>query len=68
MDDVKPAQFFPGVPLYRQVQTGIEELIRHNPSSTELALSDAQLSERFGVSRITVRRAVDDARDAAGIV
>ena len=49
MDDVKPAQFFPGVPLYRQVQTGIEELIRHNPSSTELALSDAQLSERFGV-------------------
>jgi|KBSMisStandDraft_5_1062788.scaffolds.fasta_scaffold104398_3 GntR family transcriptional regulator len=64
MDDVKPAQFFPGVPLYRQVQTGIEELIRHNPSSTELALSDAQLSERFGVSRITVRRAVDELVDA----
>lgn len=64
MDDVKPAQFFPGVPLYRQVQTGIEELIRHNPSSAELALSDAQLSERFGVSRITVRRAVDELVDA----
>ncbi len=63
MHDVKPAQFFPGMPLYRQVQTGIEELIRNNPSSAELALSDAQLSERFGVSRITVRRAVDELVD-----
>ena len=64
MDDVKPAQFSPGVPLYRQVQTGIEELIRDNPSSVELALSDAHLSEWFGVSRITVRRAVDELVDA----
>src|SRR5262249_35267629 len=64
MDQVKPAQFLPGVPLYRQVQTGIEELIRDKPSSAELVLSDAQLSERFGVSRITVRRAVDELVDA----
>jgi GntR family transcriptional regulator len=64
MHDVKPAQFFPGMPLYRQVQSGIEELIRDNPSSAGLALSDAQLSERFGVSRITVRRAVDELVDA----
>jgi DNA-binding GntR family transcriptional regulator len=64
MDDVKPAQFSPGVPLYRQVQTGIEELIRDNPSSVELALSDAHLSDLFGVSRITVRRAVDELVDA----
>jgi DNA-binding GntR family transcriptional regulator len=64
MDDVKPAGFVPGVPLYRQVQTGIEDLIRDNRSSAELALSDAHLAERFGVSRITVRRAVDELVDA----
>jgi len=64
MHDVKLASFVPGVPLYRQVQTGIEELIRDNPSSAELPLSDIQLSERFGVSRITVRRAVDELVDA----
>jgi GntR family transcriptional regulator len=64
MAEVKLAQMAPGVPLYRQVQTGIEDLIRGNPSSAELPLSDAQLSERFGVSRITVRRAVDELVDA----
>jgi GntR family transcriptional regulator len=64
MDDVKQSHFAAGVPLYRQVQTGIEDLIRDNPSAAELALSDAQLSERFGVSRITVRRAVDELVDA----
>src|SRR5215475_7726467 len=64
MHDVKLASFVPGVPLYRQVQTGIEELIRDNPSPAELPLSDVQLSERFGVSRITVRRAVDELVDA----
>ena len=64
MDEVKLARLTPGVPLYRQVQTGIEDLIRDNPSSAELGLSDAQLSERFGVSRITVRRAVDELVDA----
>src|SRR5215471_14131438 len=64
MDDVKQSQLVAGVPLYRQVQTGIEDLIRDNPSAAEQALSDAQLSERFGVSRITVRRAVDELVDA----
>jgi GntR family transcriptional regulator len=64
MQSVKQTSFVPGVPLYRQVQTGIEDLIRDNRSAAELALSDAQLSERFGVSRITVRRAVDELVDA----
>jgi len=64
MDDVKHAHFVAGVPLYRQVQTGIEDLIRDSRSSAGLELSDAHLSERFGVSRITVRRAVDELVDA----
>jgi DNA-binding GntR family transcriptional regulator len=53
-----------GAPLYRQVQAGIEEMIRANPRGKEMPLSDAQLAERFGVSRITVRRAVDELVDA----
>jgi GntR family transcriptional regulator len=53
-----------GAPLYRQVQAGIEEMIRANPRAKEMPLSDAQLAERFGVSRITVRRAVDELVDA----
>ena len=55
---------FDGAPLYRQVQAGIEEMIRANPRAKEMPLSDAQLAERFGVSRITVRRAVDELVDA----
>ena len=47
-------------PLYRQVQVGIEQMIRANPRAKEMPLSDAQLAQRFGVSRITVRRAVDE--------
>ena len=58
MLDVKP--LVEGVSLYRQVQAGIEDMIRANPRSKEIPLSDAQLAERFGVSRITVRRAVDE--------
>jgi GntR family transcriptional regulator len=58
---VKPLD---GAPLYRQVQAGIEQMIRANPRAKEMPLSDAQLAERFGVSRITVRRAVDELVDA----
>lgn len=58
MLDVKP--FVEGVPLYRQVQAGIRDMIRAHPDAKEMPLSDAQLAERFGVSRITVRRAVDE--------
>lgn len=54
---VKP---FDDAPLYRQVQVGIEQMIRANPRAKEMPLSDAQLAQRFGVSRITVRRAVDE--------
>jgi GntR family transcriptional regulator len=54
---VKPLD---GAPLYRQVQAGIEQMIRANPRAKEMPLSDAQLAQRFGVSRITVRRAVDE--------
>ena len=53
-----------GLPLYRQVQAGIEKMIRTHPGAKQAALSDARLSERFGVSRITVRRAVDELVDA----
>jgi len=62
MLDVKP--FVEGVPLYRQVQAGIEDMIRAHPDAKEMPLSDAQLAERFRVSRITVRRAVDELVDA----
>jgi GntR family transcriptional regulator len=58
---VKPLD---GAPLYRQVQAGIEQMIRANPRAKEMPLSDAQLAQRFGVSRITVRRAVDELVDA----
>ena len=64
MSDVKTSAFKPGMPLYRQVQDGIEDLIRTSPSKEALPLTDAQLAERFGVSRITVRRAVDELVDA----
>jgi hypothetical protein len=40
--------FIGGVPLYRQVQSGIEDMIRDNPRAKEMPLSDAQLAERFG--------------------
>jgi GntR family transcriptional regulator, N-acetylglucosamine utilization regulator len=62
MLDAKP--FVEGVPLYRQVQSGIEDMIRANRRAKQMPLSDTQLAERFGVSRITVRRAVDELVDA----
>jgi GntR family transcriptional regulator len=62
--DMKSLPFSPGVPLYRQVQKRIEETLRERGASKKLALTDAKLSERFGVSRITVRRAVDELVDA----
>ena len=64
MSVVKPLAFIPGMPLYRQVQDGIEDLIRTNSRAKDIVLSDAHLAERFGVSRITVRRAVDELVDA----
>ena len=63
MSDVKHSGFVSGMPLYRQVQDGIEHLIRTSSSKKSLPLTDAQLAERFGVSRITVRRAVDELVD-----
>jgi GntR family transcriptional regulator len=59
----RAAAFLPGIPLYRQVQQQIEEEIRGGVAADAL-LTDASLSERFGVSRITVRRAVDELVDA----
>jgi len=58
MPDVKP--FVEGLPLYRQVQAGIEDMIRAHPEVKNQSFSDASLARRFGVSRITVRRAVDE--------
>ena len=53
-----------GVPLYRKVQSQIEEMVVRGGISGGSALTDAVLSDRFGVSRITVRRAVDELVDA----
>src|ERR1700739_2593719 len=58
MLDVKP--FVEGLPLYRQVQAGIEDMIRASPEGKNQSFSDASLAKLFGVSRITVRRAVDE--------
>src|SRR6185312_4217974 len=52
------------IPLYRQVQDGIQALIRSARSKQKLRFTDAELASRFGVSRITVRRAVDELVDA----
>lgn len=60
MVDVKPSSADAGVPLYRQVQDGIEHLICANSRSKPVQLSDAYLADHFGVSRITVRRAVNE--------
>jgi GntR family transcriptional regulator len=62
MAHVKPAPH--DVPLHRQVRDGIEELIRISGSKSDIPLSDADLGQRFGVSRITVRRAVNELVDA----
>ena len=58
MLDVKPPA--EGLPLYRQVQAGIQDMIRAQPDAKPISFSDASLAKRFGVSRITVRRAVDE--------
>jgi GntR family transcriptional regulator len=63
MKHVKHAASRSGVPLHRQVRDGIEQLIAKRPRSPP-SLSDMQLAEHFGVSRITVRRAVAELVDA----
>lgn len=60
MLNVKSDVLIPGVPLYRQVRDGIESMIPNHPHPSEIELSDAALGELFGVSRITVRRAIDE--------
>jgi len=57
------APFVPGIPLYRQVQQQIEDVLRKR-GTFDAPLTDANLAEHFGVSRITVRRAVDELVDA----
>ena len=64
MSNFEPIAFVPGIPLYRQVQSRIEDIIQRNPPAAEISLTDAHLAESFGVSRITVRRAVDELVDA----
>jgi GntR family transcriptional regulator len=63
MGETKASIFQPGIPLYRQVQQQIQATIDQG-CDRDIPLSDAELSERFGVSRITVRRAVDELVDA----
>jgi len=47
------------VPLYRQVQQHIQSMLRNGRGGRPVRLTDAYLADRFGVSRITVRKAVE---------
>jgi DNA-binding GntR family transcriptional regulator len=47
------------VPLYRQVQEHIQTMLQRDRGAERLRLTDADLAHRFGVSRITVRKAVE---------
>lgn len=67
MRHLKATSVVPGIPLYRQVQDRIEEWIRTGNASDKINLSDAFLADHFGVSRITVRRAVDELVDAGAV-
>jgi GntR family transcriptional regulator len=64
MRRVKAVAPEPALPLYRQVQDGIEAMIKAKGGAARIPLSDTYLAERFGVSRITVRRAVNELVDA----
>jgi len=64
MADRNDANFIPGVPLYRQVQDKIQEMLRTNKGAEGLPLTDSYLVDYFGVSRITVRKAVEGLVDA----
>lgn len=56
--------FIAGVPLYRQVQRKIQEMLRNSDGAERLPLTDSYLVDYFGVSRITVRKAVEGLVDA----
>lgn len=49
-----------GIPLYRQVADTLRAEIEAHTSAGAAIASEAELERRFGVSRITVRRAVDE--------
>jgi len=59
MPSRKEIRFVAGVPLYRQVQDQIQSMLRKDGGSQGVRLTDAYLADRFGVSRITVRKAVE---------
>src|SRR5690242_1357125 len=59
MPSRKEVRFVSGVPLYRQVQDQIQSMLRKDGGSQGVRLTDAYLADRFGVSRITVRKAVE---------
>lgn len=53
-----------GAPLYQQVREQIAAALRETDGNPGFELSDSCISKRFGVSRITVRRAIDDLVEA----
>ena len=59
MPNCREIRFVPGVPLYRQVHDQIQTMLRKDRGARRIWLTDAYLADRFGVSRITVRKAVE---------
>jgi len=48
------------IPLYAQVKQALQEEIENRMSPGDIILSEPELEKRFNVSRITVRRALDE--------
>ena len=55
MGYVKQSHFLSALALYRRVRRAIEDLIPDGSPSAELAIFDAQHSERFSISRAVER-------------
>lgn len=53
----------PGVPLHQQVSRLLRDYVRASLSPNDVIPTEAELEEHFGVSRATIRRAVDDLVD-----
>lgn len=53
----------PDIPLYRQIKNRILDMIERSNSTNPMSFSDHSMMEQFGVSRITVRKAIKELVD-----